>query len=98
MSAKTKICTKCFQEKTTEDFGWKSKLLKRHAVCKSCTAKRSNSWYYANKDSHIENVMVHKRESRILARQFVWDYLFSTLTWVVFRVDHGSAYGCSKVD
>jgi hypothetical protein len=78
MSAITKICTKCFQEKTIEDFGWKSKLLnRRHAVCKPCTAKRSNSWYYANKNSHIENVMLHKRESRVLARQFVWDYLLA---------------------
>lgn len=75
MSA-TKVCTKCFTEKPMEDFGWKSKVLnRRHAVCKPCTAKRSNSWYYANKAAHIENVMLHKEESRGKARQFIWDYL-----------------------
>ena len=78
MGTQTKTCTKCFQEKSIEDFGWKSRLLnRRHAVCKPCTAKRSNNWYYQNKDAHIENVMLHKRESRVLARQYVWDYLLA---------------------
>jgi hypothetical protein len=72
----TKICTKCFTEKPIEDFGWKSRVLnRRHAVCKPCTAVRSRGWYKENKDSHIENVMLHKEEARKAAREFVWNYL-----------------------
>ena len=69
-------CTKCFLEKPIEDFPWKSKLLgKRHAVCKECTAKRSNDWYQDNKSSHIQNVMENKKADRERARRFVADYL-----------------------
>jgi hypothetical protein len=75
MSA-TRVCTKCFVEKPVEDFGWKNRVLnRRHAVCKPCTAKRSNSWYYANKENHIKNVMVRTKEYRQSAREYVWDYL-----------------------
>ena len=72
-----KVCTKCGPPaQPIENFGWKSRLRGvRHAVCKTCTAKRSSNWYYENKDAHIQNVMVHKEEARIEARQFVWDYL-----------------------
>ena len=47
----------------------------KHAVCKPCTASRSNKWYKRNKDSHIQNVMQNKRIDRQEARQFIWDYL-----------------------
>lgn len=78
MSATTKTCTKCFTEKPITEFGWKNRVLnRRHAVCKQCTAVRSNNWYYANKDAHIENVMAHKKEARNAARQYVWTYLLS---------------------
>ncbi len=78
MSATTRICTKCFREKPIEEFPWKSKIRnRRHAVCKPCTAGRSRGWYKTNKDSHIENVMLHKEEARKEARQFVWDYLLN---------------------
>jgi hypothetical protein len=75
MSA-TRICTKCFTEKPVEEFGWKSMARgKRHAICKECTAIRSNNWYYQNKEAHIENVMAHKKEARQEAREYVWAYL-----------------------
>ena len=74
----TKVCTKCNLEKPIEDFPWKSKILNRkHTVCKSCTASRSNKWYKNNKVAHIQNVMEHKRIDRQEARQFVWNYLAS---------------------
>jgi hypothetical protein len=72
----TKVCTNCFQEKTIEEFPWKSTLLgKRHTVCKTCTAARSNDWYQNNKDAHIHTVMFHKESARRDAREYVWDYL-----------------------
>ena len=75
MSA-TRVCTKCFIEKPIEDFPWKSRVLnRRHTVCKPCAASRSRGWYANNKDSHIQNVMAHKKIDRQEARQFVWDYL-----------------------
>lgn len=75
MSA-TRVCTKCFQEKPIEEFGWKDRPQgKRHAVCKPCTAVRSNAWYHRNKETHIQNVMFHKEAARQEAREYVWDYL-----------------------
>ena len=61
----TRICTKCGQEKPIDEFPWKNTGLRRkYAVCKSCTAGRSNKWYQENKDSHIQNVMYHKEQAR----------------------------------
>jgi len=74
----TRICTKCGRVKEIEEFPWKSKLLnRRHAVCKPCTSNRSRNWYENNKASHKENVKAYKQDSRVTARQFVWDYLSS---------------------
>lgn len=74
----TKICTKCHQEKPMDEFPWKNTVRnKRHAVCKSCTARRSRGWYENNKDAHIQNVMFHKEQARQEARKYVWEYLSS---------------------
>jgi hypothetical protein len=71
-----RACTKCGVVKPIEDFGWKDRPRgKRHAVCKPCTAVRSNKWYYQNKEAHIQNVMVHKESARAEAREYVWDFL-----------------------
>jgi hypothetical protein len=70
-----RTCTKCFLQKPIEEFPWKNRLLgKRHAVCKECTAKRSNDWYQDNKASHIQNAMANKIADRERARKFVDDY------------------------
>ena len=72
----TKVCTKCFEEKPIEDFPWKNNIRnKRHAVCKTCTAKRSNDWYQENKEGHIKNVRVNTKGYRLEARQYIWGYL-----------------------
>jgi 5-methylcytosine-specific restriction endonuclease McrA len=73
---KVRICTTCGVEKSIEEFPWKnSKKGTRHAVCKSCTAVRSNKWYYANKEHHVRNVMSHKLVSRQKLKDYVNDYL-----------------------
>jgi hypothetical protein len=73
---KSKVCTKCGVEKAIEEFPWKNRQNeKRHAVCKSCTAVRSNNWYYANKAHHVRNVMNGKRISRQKLKDYVNDYL-----------------------
>jgi hypothetical protein len=73
-----RTCTKCFLQKPIEEFPWKyNSLGKRHAVCKECTAKRSNDWYLDNRDSHIQNVMENKRADRLRARRFVAGYLMT---------------------
>jgi hypothetical protein len=73
---KVKTCTTCRVEKPLEEFPWKnSKKGKRHGVCKSCTAVRSNKWYYANKEHHVRNVMDHKLISRQKLKDYVSDYL-----------------------
>lgn len=72
----TRVCTKCFVEKPVEEFPWKNSLLgKRHAVCKSCTAKRSGTWYENNKERQLEYVRENNRSYRETARQFAWEYL-----------------------
>ena len=73
---RVRICRKCGLEKAVEEFPWKNqKKGKRHAVCKSCTAVRSNQWYYANKQHHVQNVMKHTRISRQKLKDYVDDYL-----------------------
>lgn len=72
----TKTCTKCGVEKAIDEFPWKnSKKGKRHAVCKSCTAVRSNNWYHANKEHHLRNVMNHTLKNRQKLKDYVGDYL-----------------------
>lgn len=73
---KARTCTKCGVEKAAEEFPWKnSKKGKRHAVCKSCTAVRSNNWYYANREHHLQNVMNHTLNNRQRLKDYVGDYL-----------------------
>jgi len=63
MSATERVCTKCGPPaQSIENFGWKNRVRdKRHAVCKTFTAKRSSNWYYENKGTHIQKVMAHKK-------------------------------------
>ena len=62
--------------KPLEDFPWKYKSPGiRHILCKECVAKRSNEWYYKNREWHIQNVTDHKKADRERARIFVAEYL-----------------------
>jgi len=58
MSVTEKVCTKCGPPaQPIENFPWKSRLRGiPHAVCKTCTAKRSGDWYEDNKDRQLEYV------------------------------------------
>lgn len=72
----TRVCTKCQQEKPIEDFPLKNAVSgKRQAVCKECTAKRTNEWYYRNRAHHISNVTHHKQNHIDDAREYITDYL-----------------------
>lgn len=73
----TKICTKCGPPaQPIENFPWKNRLLgKRHAVCKTCTAKRSGDWYEDNKDRQLEYVRNNNQRYRQTAREYVFQYL-----------------------
>ncbi len=74
----TKICTKCSQEKDTEEFPWKNSLLgKRHAACKSCAAERSKKIYEGDQESQIERVRINNQKYRENARDYARDYLSS---------------------
>lgn len=69
-------CTKCFLQKPIEDFPWKYKALgKRHTVCKVCYAKRTNDWYYDNREHHLETVNNYTQSHRDRAREYVYQYL-----------------------
>ena len=59
-----------------ENFPWKSRLRgKRHAVCRTCSAKKSGDWYRGKKDAHIQHVIVNKAAAKREAREFVRNYL-----------------------
>ncbi len=76
---KTKKCTKCEVEKPIAEFPWKNREKgKLHAVCKSCTAVRSNKWYYANKEHHVQNVTNHTLENQRKLKDYVNAYLSNT--------------------
>lgn len=71
-----RTCTKCFLKKPEEEFGWKNRLIgKRHAVCKECTKKRSNDWYYDNKERQVENVRQNNIYYRERNKEYILDYL-----------------------
>ena len=48
-----KICNKCRQEKSIEDFGWKNKSQgRRHSWCKICSVEVSKKHYQNNKEAY----------------------------------------------
>jgi hypothetical protein len=72
----TKVCVKCLQEKSLEEFPWKNKLRgKRQAICKPCMAERSHRWYQDNKTAHIKNVRLNAIEYKNEVGEYVWNYL-----------------------
>ena len=74
----TRTCHKCFIEKPLEEFPWKSIIKRtRQAVCKECTAKRSNEWYYKNKEHHIDNVQDRRKKIRIETHEYALNYLLT---------------------
>lgn len=59
-----------------ENFPWKNRFLgKRHAVCKTCTAKRSQRLYREDRKSQLERVKVNNQRYRQTAREFILEYL-----------------------
>jgi hypothetical protein len=73
-----RTCTKCLQEKTEDDFGWRNKDLGiRQTRCKTCVSEASANWYLRNRDKHIQNVAKNRKLSRPETRQYVWDYLLT---------------------
>lgn len=71
-----KVCSKCLQEKPIEEFPWRKRwLVKRLAICKTCTAARSGVWYDNNKKRQLEYVNNNRRRYRQTAKEYVWDYL-----------------------
>jgi hypothetical protein len=77
MNITEKVCTKCGPPaQPLENFPWKSRLRGiRHAVCKTCTAKRSGDWYEDNKDRQLEYVRNNNQKYRQTAREYAWEYL-----------------------
>ena len=72
----TRVCHKCLQEKSLEEFPWKNIVKRtRQAVCKECTARRSALWYENNKDHHRENVYDRRKKLRHEAKEYVLNYL-----------------------
>jgi hypothetical protein len=74
----SKICTKCNEVKTINEFGVrKSGLGGKDSTCKSCAVKRSIANYNANKEPHLERA----RKQQAIKRQQRNDELGPVPIW-----------------
>lgn len=71
-----KKCVTCGKEKDETEFNWRYKVLGiRHKTCRECQKVFRNNWYQKNRETHLENVQVRKRNVRHEAREYIWNYL-----------------------
>lgn len=67
-------CSKCLQEKSSEDFAWRNKKNgKLRSHCKKCQNQYSKKHYESNPEYYKSKA--HKYDSHQRNRQYVWDYL-----------------------
>lgn len=72
----TKHCPSCNQ--TLEVSNFSKNVSKKDGLssqCKECKKKYQNSWYVSNRQTHIQNAQVNRKNSRKKAREFVINYL-----------------------
>ena len=73
----TRICDHCKTEKDIEEFNWKYKALGvRHKTCRECMKWFVKRYFRGSAhDEHLRNVKERKKAARVVAREYVWDYL-----------------------
>jgi len=72
-----KKCDHCKKFKDEEEFNWKFKSLGvRHKTCRECMKPFRKNWYEGDAhDRHLKNVKERKDAARLVAREYVWQYL-----------------------
>src|SRR4030095_15724448 len=73
----TRICDHCKVEKDIEEFNWKYKALGiRHSTCRECMKWFVKRYFKGTAhDEHLRNVKKRKKAARVVAREYVWQYL-----------------------
>ena len=62
----SKICTSCLVDKADDDFSWRVKNKRRHAVCRSCHSAYRKSHYLANKEKYLSKANAWNTANRDL--------------------------------
>lgn len=76
MSDLTKVCCRCNERKTIEEFGWKNKgLLIRLAACRACRAIETKAQYDANKEKRKKDASARRLLVREANAEKLYDYL-----------------------
>jgi len=72
-----KKCDHCKKYKDEEEFNWKFKALGvRHKTCRECMKPFRKNWYEGDAhDRHLANVKERKDAARLVAREYVYQYL-----------------------
>jgi hypothetical protein len=75
----TKICDHCKLSKDEEAFSWKFKTLGvRHKTCRECMSIHQKKYFHGGAhDKHLKNVKERKDAARLVAREYVWNYLLT---------------------
>jgi len=60
----TKKCSKCNQEKASEDFYIRTKTKLLHSACKKCEREMAKDWYEKNKDYAKSKVKLWRDENK----------------------------------
>ena len=73
----TRKCDHCKEVKDIEEFNWKYKALGiRHSTCRECMKWFVRRYFKGSAhDEHLKNVKERKKAARVVAREYVWDYL-----------------------
>lgn len=73
---KTKICTKCHEEKQISEFAFKSKKANlHHARCKPCVKENFDKYYLENKERVITRIKTSNKKCKDKLRKIVRDHL-----------------------
>ena len=70
-------CNSCLEWKDEEEFNWRYMVLGiRHPTCKDCQKVFRKNWYEGDAhERHLKNVKERKVVMRMVAREYVYQYL-----------------------
>lgn len=71
-----KRCVKCGEYKDETDFAWRWKNVGiRQKACRDCRKIENSQWYDRHGETHRMNIKNQLTETRLSAREFLWQYL-----------------------
>lgn len=70
----TKICTKCKEDKTLENFYFRKNLNKYETRCRECIKKEKQLWEEKNKEKHKQQSKIWKQNHKEEIKQYNKEY------------------------